>query len=140
MRRRPRVAPPDLPDADLSFIVAVGEHEIVSLPPTSPWAARYEAGPRVRLPDVIDTAPGQVHDKLREGRSSPAWGLLPRPGTAVIYAYPGARQGRVIADVMRLGKGHTEGLEPNVTRTLVEMITAAPGGKLRSVSAQVAGS
>jgi hypothetical protein len=91
-RRRPRIAPPELPPADLSFIFAVGEHEIVSLPPTSPWAARYGAGPRVRQ-----------------------------------------------TDVMRLDKGHTEGLEPNVTRTLVEMIVAAPGGKLRSASAQDAG-
>lgn len=138
-RRRPRLVPPEPPPADLSFIFAVGEHEIVNLPPTSPWAERYGAGPRVRLPDVIDTEPGQVYDKLREGRSSPAWGLLPRPGITVIYAYPGARQDRVIADVVRLDKGHTEGLEPNVTRTLVEMIAGAPGGKLRSVSAQVAG-
>jgi hypothetical protein len=138
-RPRPRLAPPESPPADLSFIFAVGEHEIVCLPTTSPWAARYEAGPRVRLPDVIDTAPGQVYDRVREGRSSPAWGLLPRPGTAVIYTYPGARNGRVIADVMRLDKGHTEGLEPNVTRALVEMIAGAPGGKLRSASAQVTG-
>jgi hypothetical protein len=137
-RRRPRFSPPELPATDLSFIFAVGEHEIVSLPETSPWAAKYGSRPRVRLPDVIDTEPGQVYDKLREGRSSPAWGLLPRPGTAVVYSYPGGRQGRVIADVMRLDKGHTEGLEPNVTRTLVEMIVGAPGGKLRSAPAQVA--
>ena len=32
-----------LPDADLSFIFAVGEHEIVELPETSPWAERYGA-------------------------------------------------------------------------------------------------
>jgi hypothetical protein len=138
-RPSPRFAPPEPPDTDLSFIFCVGEHEIVSLPETSPWAERYGAGPRVRLTDVIDSEPGQVYDKLREGRSSPVWGLLPRPGTAVIYNYPDARQGRVIADVVRLDKGHTEGLEPNVTRTLVEMISGAPGGKLRSASAQVAG-
>ncbi len=28
---------------------------------------------------------------------------------------PGCNDGRVVADVIRLGKGHTEGLEPNVT-------------------------
>ncbi len=136
---RPRFAPPEPPATELSFIFAVGEHEIVSLPETSPWADKYGAGPRVRLPDVIDSEPGRVYDKFREGRSSPVWGLLPRPGTAVIYSYPDARQGRVIADVVRLDKGHTEGLEPNITRTLVEMIVGAPGGKLRSASAQVAG-
>jgi hypothetical protein len=90
------------------------------------------AGPRSRLPDVVDTEPGQVYDKLREGRSSAAWGLMPRPGTAQIYVYPGADQGRLIADVIRLGKGHAEGLEPNITRELVTMIVAAPGGKARS--------
>ncbi len=137
-RPRPRFAPPQLPETDLSFIFTVGEREIVSLPETSPWAEKYGAGPRLRLPDVVDTEPGQVYDKLREGRSSPAWGLLPRPGTAVVYSYPGARQGRVTADVVRLDKGHTEGLEPHVTRTLVEMITGAPGGKLRAATGRAA--
>jgi hypothetical protein len=36
----------------------------------------------------------------------------------------------VIADVVRLDKGHTEGLEPNVTRRLLEVLVSAPGGKL----------
>jgi hypothetical protein len=133
-RPRPRFGPPALPDADLSFIFATGEHEIVALPDTSPWADRYGAGPRRRLPDVVDTEPGQVWDKLREGRSSPSWGLLPAPGTAEIYIYPDAARGRVIADVVRLGKGHTEGLEPNVTRQLVTMMASAPGGKLRAAA------
>jgi len=131
-RQRPRLASPTLPDADLSFIFAVGEHEIASLPETSPWADKYGAGPRLRLPDVIDTEPGQVYDKMREGRSSPSWGLLPRPGTAQVFVYPDARNGRLIADVVRMDKGHTEGLEPNITRELVSMMVAAPGGKLQS--------
>ena len=38
-------------------------------------------------------------------------------------------------DVMRLDKGHTEGLEPNVTETLIKMIVAAPGGKARQLAA-----
>jgi len=133
-RARLRLAPPSLPDADLSFIYAVGEHEIVALPETSPWAERYGAGPRMRLPDVVDSEPGQVHDKLREGNSSPSWGLLPRPGVARVYAYPDADQDRVIADIVRLDKGHTEGLEPSITRTLLELIVAAPGGKLREAA------
>ncbi|MEX2373587.1 MAG: hypothetical protein WD800_07270 [Dehalococcoidia bacterium] len=116
-------------DADISFIFASGEHEMVALPETSPWAERYAAGPRMRLPDVVDTAPGQIHDSSREGRSTPAWGLSARPGTAWVYAYPDARDGRVIADVVRIDKGHTEGLEPNVTETLVRMMVDAPGGK-----------
>ena len=49
--------------------------------------------------------------------------------------YPGARDGRVIADVVRVDKGHTEGLEPNVTRTLLELMVGAAGGKLAAASA-----
>lgn len=45
--------------------------------------------------------------------------------------YPNARGGRLIADVVRLGKGHTEGLEPKITETLVRMMVEAPGGKAR---------
>ena len=58
------------------------------------------------------------------------FGREPRPGTAKVWIYPGARDGRVIADVVRLDKGHTEGLEPKVTRRLLELVVSAPGGKL----------
>jgi hypothetical protein len=37
----------------------------------------------------------------------------------------------VVADVVRLDKGHTEGLEPNITEELVKLIVSAPGGKLQ---------
>jgi hypothetical protein len=127
----PRPGAAVAPDADISFIFATGEHEMVSLPETSPWAERYGAGPRVRLPDVVDDLPGRIHDATREGKSTPAWGLSPRPGTARIYVYPHARGGRVVADVVRLDKGHTEGLEPRITEELVRMMVEAPGGKLR---------
>ncbi len=120
------------PDCDISFIFATGEHEMVALPETSPWAEKYGAGARVRLPDVVDDQPGQIYDTLREGKSTPAWGLLPRPGTAQVYIYPNARDGRVIADVVRLDKGHTEGLEPRVTEELIRMVVSAPGGKARA--------
>lgn len=127
----PRPGKAIAPDCDVSYIFASGEHEMVSLPETSPWADKYGAGPRVRLDDVVDERPGQVHDTLREGRSTPSWGLAARPGRARVYVYPGARDGRVIADVVRLDKGHTEGLEPNVTETLLGLIASAPGGKAR---------
>jgi len=141
---RPPMTPParppggPWPDADLSFIFAVGEHEIASLPQTSPWAERYGAGPRERRPDVVDDQPGQIHDTLRDGRSNPGWGLKPRPGVAEVWVYPNARGGRLIADVVRKDKGHTEGLEPNVTETLVAMMVAAPGGKVRALRARAA--
>ncbi len=128
---RPGRATP--PDCDISFIFATGRHEVVALPETSPWAEKYGAGPRLRLADVVDDEPGQIHDTLREGRSNAAWGLLPRPGTAQLHVYPNARDGRVIADVVRLDKGHTEGLEPRITEELVRMMVKAPGGKARSL-------
>jgi hypothetical protein len=131
-RQQLRPAPPR---TDLSFIFAVGQHEIVALPERSPWAERYGAAARIRLPDIVDTEPGQAWDKIREGYSSRAWGLLPRPGTAEVYVYPQARNGRVIADVVRLDKGHTEGLEPEVTQELITMMVTAPGGKIRALRA-----
>ncbi len=117
------------PDCDMSFIYATGEHEILSLPETSPWAEKYGAGPKVRLADVVDEEPGLIYDRLSEGNSSPGWGLLPRPGTARVYVYPNARDRRLIADVVRLDKGHTEGLEPKITEALIKMMAGAPGGK-----------
>lgn len=130
-RPRPGVATP--PDCDISFIYATGEHEIVALPESSPWADKYGAGPRKRLADVIDDEPGRIYDT--RGNSTPAWGLLPRPGTAQVYVFPDAREDRLIADVVRLDKGHTEGLEPRITETLVKVMVAAPGGKAQRLGA-----
>jgi pimeloyl-ACP methyl ester carboxylesterase len=132
--RRPAFEPPPLPSTELSFIFATGEHEIKELPGASPWAERYDAGARLRLADVVDTEPGKTYDKLREGRSSPSWGLLPRPGTAEVYVYPDANGGRVVADVLRRDKGHTEGLEPRITEELIKLIVGAPGGKARALT------
>ena len=126
------VRPPEtLFDTDLSFIFTVGEHEIVKLPETSPWAEKYGAGARKRLPDVVDTEAGQVYDTGREDYSSKEWGLKPAPGTAQMWVYPNARDGRVIADAVRLNKGHTEGLEPKITEELIKLMVSAPGGKLQ---------
>ena len=122
---------PALPqvDRDISHIFTTGEHEIASLPETSPLAQRFSAGPRERRADIVDTEGGQIHDTTRESYSNKAWGFRPGPGTAAVYVYPGAKGGRVIADVVRLAKGHTEGLEPKVTEELVRMMVAEPGGK-----------
>jgi hypothetical protein len=130
--RRPGMAP--MPTCDISFIFATGEHEVVGIPETSPWAERYGAGPREPAPDVVDDEPGLIYDTTREGRSTPAWGLSPRPGTARLWIYPGARDERVIADVMRLDKGHTEGLEPRIAERLVGLMVGAPGGKARDLT------
>ncbi|MEO9254399.1 MAG: hypothetical protein ABI305_02585 [Tepidiformaceae bacterium] len=133
---RPRPGRATTPDADISFIFESGEHEMVSLPETSPWAEKYGAGARVRMADVVDEQAGQVHDTTREGHSTKGWGFQARPGTAHVYVFPNARDGRVIADVVRMDKGHTEGLEPNVTAALLSMIVAAPGGKARKAAEQ----
>jgi pimeloyl-ACP methyl ester carboxylesterase len=135
MERRRLAEPPAPPSADFSFIYATGEHEIASLPSTSPWAERYGAGARVQRADVVDVEPGQVHDSRWGERSTPSWGLLPRPGTANVYVYADAADGRVIADVVRLDKGHTEGLEPRITEELLKLMVSAPGGKARALVA-----
>ena len=88
-----------------------------------------KCGTRVRLPDVVDEEPGKIYDTTRDGKSSKGWGLRPRPGRAEVYLYPDAEGGQVVADVVRLDKGHTEGLEPNITRRLVELMVSAPGGR-----------
>lgn len=130
-------APPAEPhEADFSFIYAIGEHEIASLPETSPWAERYGAGARVRMPDIVDTEAGQIHDTSREGNSTKGWGFKPGPGAARMWVYPKARDGRVIADVVRLNKGHTEGLEPKVMEEIIKLIVQEPGGKVRAMSAK----
>jgi hypothetical protein len=128
--RRPGAAV--APDTNISFIFETGEHECATLPATSPWAEKYGAGPRRHFGDIVDEKPGAVWDTTREGKSTPAWGLKARPGTAKIYIYPNARDGRVIADIVRLDKGHTEGLEPNITDAILRLMVSAPGGKMRA--------
>jgi hypothetical protein len=39
------------------------------------------------------------------------------------------KDGRVVADVIRLNKGHTEGLDPKVTEEMVKLLTSAKGGR-----------
>lgn len=134
-RPRMQMPQPEPPSCDLSHIFAVGEHEIARLPETSPWAERYDAAPRERRSDIIDHQPGQIYDTLREAYSTKAWGLKPRPGVAQVWVYPGAQGGRVIADIVRLDKGHTEGLEPNVTEAIVQLMACAPGGKVQKAEA-----
>jgi poly(3-hydroxybutyrate) depolymerase len=122
----------ELPAGDFSFIFETGEREMddKGMPATSEWASKYGCGAKRREPDVVDTKPGYVYDSTRQNPPNPPWGLLPRPGTAQVYVYPNCTGGRVVADVVRLEKGHTEGLEPGVTETLVKLMTSAPGGKI----------
>ncbi|HEY8571984.1 hypothetical protein [Phenylobacterium sp.] len=128
---RPRAATPGanaaLPACDFSHIFAVGQYEIDTLPASSPLAQKYGCADRVKRADIVDTRPGHVWDYARAGYK--VWGMKARPGKAEAYVYPKCQGGRVVADVVRLDKGHTEGLEPKVTEEIIKLMVAAPGGK-----------
>ena len=121
-----------LPDGDFSFIFETGEREMddKGMPQASEWAAKYGCGAKKPADDIADTKAGYVYDSTRQNPPIPAWGQLPGPGTAKMSVYANCTGGRVVADVVRLGKGHTEGLEPNVTEGLVKLMLTAPGGKI----------
>lgn len=123
---------PPLPACQFSHIFETGDHEIVALPTTSPLAEKFGCAARVRKPDVVDDKAGHVWDYARAGY--PVWGMKARPGKAEVYVYPKCQGRRLVADVVRDDKGHTEGLEPRVTEALVKMIVAAPGGKLNAAA------
>ncbi|MAP95698.1 MAG: hypothetical protein CMK07_12180 [Ponticaulis sp.] len=129
--RPPRDYPPEvLPECEFSHIYTTGELEIVELPDTSSWADQLGCDARVKEDDVVDTEEGYVFDSLAQENPNPVWGLMPGPGTAEVFVYPNCDDGRVVADVIRLDKGHTEGLEPVVTEKLVELMLSAKGGKI----------
>src|SRR5262249_29871664 len=121
------------PAADFSFIYETGQREMddKGIPETSAWAAKYGCGPRRSAAEIVDTQPGYVYDSTRQNPPNPAWGLLPAAGKAQVYGYPDCKNGRGIADVVRVDKGHTEGLEPKVTEELVKLMVSAKGGKLQ---------
>jgi hypothetical protein len=118
-----------LPSCDLSYVFTSGELEITGLPATSPWAEKYGCAARQRRADIVDSVKGYVTG-ASPGRP-PSWGRDARPGTAQEFVYPGCKGKKLVADVLRLDKGHTEGLEPKVTEELVRLMVSAPGGKLQ---------
>jgi hypothetical protein len=132
---RGNLTPAAPPSCDFSHIFETGEHEmqndLAGLPPSSVWAQKYHCGPRQGHADIVDTKAGYVYDGTRQNPGSVGWGLLPRPGTAKVYVYPKCADGRIVADVVRLDKGHTEGLEPKVTEEIVKLMLSAGGGKLQ---------
>ncbi|HVS16847.1 MAG TPA: alpha/beta hydrolase [Thermoanaerobaculia bacterium] len=113
-----------LPEYAFSHIYSSGEHELTEagLPASSKWAEKLGCGARERRPDVVDDRAGYVYDTREQANPNRIWGLQPRPGTAEVYVYPGCEGGHLVADVIRLDKGHTEGLEPNVTEAIVELM------------------
>jgi len=124
-------AAPD-PTCDFSHINIAGEHEMARLLETSTWADKYDCTSRRRMPDIVDTKAGYVYDSGRQNPPTLSWGRKARGGTAEEFVFEGCRDGRVVADVVRLDKGHTEGWEPNVTEEVVRLMTSAKGGKIKS--------
>lgn len=119
-----------LPPFPFSFIYETGEHELTAagLPPESKWARRLGCVRQSKTRTVVDTQPGYVNDTRPQSNPNPIWGGKARPGSARIYTYPRCQEGRVVADIVRLDKGHTEGLEPHITEEIVRMMMSAPSG------------
>jgi pimeloyl-ACP methyl ester carboxylesterase len=123
----------ELPAADFSFIYETGQREMdeKGIPEASEWAKKYSCGPHAKPEEIVDTKAGYVYDTTRQNPPNPAWGLPPGPGKAQIMSYTNCKDGIVVADVVRLEKGHTEGLEPRITEALVKLMVSAKGGKLQ---------
>lgn len=137
----PPPAPPRMPPAptggppggacDYSFIYTAGEYENIPAA-TSPLADKFGCAARKEEPEVIDPKQGYVWDATRQDPGTDGWGHYPRSGRAKVYVFPNCKDGRVVADVVRLQKGHTEGLEPNVTDKLIALAVSAKGGKIKT--------
>jgi hypothetical protein len=121
------------PVNDFSFIYETGQREVddKGVPETSDWAKKYNCGLRRAPEEIVDIKAGYVYDSTRLNLLRPGWGLLPAPGKAQVYVYPDCKDGRVVADVIRIEKGHTEGLEPKVTEELVKLMLSAKGGRMQ---------
>jgi pimeloyl-ACP methyl ester carboxylesterase len=117
----------NLPSYPFSHIYEAGEHEFTAagLPKSSAWAQRLKCGKREQRADIVDTKAGYVYDGSGSRAPTKVWGLKPGPGTAQVFVYPGCEGGRFVADIVRIGKGHTEGLEPNVTEEIVKLMVSS---------------
>jgi pimeloyl-ACP methyl ester carboxylesterase len=140
----PGAAPPEmrlvadasvLPSGEFSHIYTSGGHELptTGLPDTSRWAQKLKCGERRKAYEIVDTRAGYVQDSRVQSHPNPVWGLKARPGKAEVFSYPGCEHGRVVADIIRVDKGHTEGLEPKVTEEIVKLMVSAKGGKIQQV-------
>jgi pimeloyl-ACP methyl ester carboxylesterase len=114
-----------LPEEPFSFIYETGEHELTpaGLPRTSKWAAKLGCKAQAQPFSIIDRYPGYIYDSRTQTNTNPIWGRQARPGSAQVYLYPACAEGRFVADIVRLDKGHTEGLEPQITEAIVKLIT-----------------
>jgi len=111
-------------------VVHVITRSFSRLAETSPLADKYSCGKRVKLPEVVDAKAGYVWDSTRQDPGTDGWGHYPKSGRSEVYQFPNCKDGRVVADVVKLRKGHTEGYEPNVTDKIIELAVSAKGGKI----------
>jgi hypothetical protein len=123
----------ELPAGQFSFVYETGQRELdeKGIPEGSDWAVKLSCGARRKRDEIVDTRPGYVYDTRRQNPPNPSWGLLPAPGKAQIYVFSDCKDGMVVADILRLDKGHTEGLEPKITEELIKLMLSAKGGKLQ---------
>lgn len=121
------------PAADFSFIFETGQREMddKGIPQTSDWAKKYSCGSTGKPQEIVDAKAGYVYDSTRQNPANPSWGLPPAPGKAEVYVYSDCKDGRVVADAVRIDKGHTEGLEPKITEELIQLMLSARGGKIQ---------
>jgi len=111
---------------DINFIFSRGEHETNMIPPQpNPTAESYDCGAAVPSDDIVDAQGGQIYDTSPGRTMTDSWGGPAGPGSATFEQHPGCDNGRVVAGYVRLGKGHTEGHEPNVTRHMLELMLSA---------------
>jgi hypothetical protein len=125
----------ELPPGEFSHIYATGEREVddKGVPATSEWAQRLGCGARGAARETVDRKAGYIYDSSRIRELNAAWGLLPAGGKAQIFEFAGCKNGRVVADVVRLEKGHTEGLEPSISEELIKLMLQARGGKMQRI-------
>jgi poly(3-hydroxybutyrate) depolymerase len=117
-----------LPEKPFSFIYAAGDDEWTEagVPKESKWAQKLRCGPQPAKPrEIKDTKPGYVYDARAQANPNKVWGFKPAGGVAKIWEYPRCKDGRVVADITRMGKGHTPGLEPRITEEIVRMMVRA---------------
>jgi poly(3-hydroxybutyrate) depolymerase len=117
-----------LPEKPFSFIYEAGGDEwtAAGVPKESKWAQKLGCGPQASPRDIVDAKGGYVYDgRVADADRNPVWGGKPAGGTAKIFDYPGCKDGRVVADISRIGKGHTPGLEPKITEEIVKMMIKA---------------
>lgn len=130
---------PEIAACASSHIFTTGDQDSAGragIPMTSPVAETFNCGIRMRRAIIEDTEAGRVWNSRTEGRPNrPGWGGEPGPGTADVYAFQNCDGGHVVADVIRLNKGQTEGLEPRITEEFVRLMVSAPSGKAGRLNA-----